>query len=40
LEDLGVDEDNIKLDLDWTELAQDRDQWKVLGSRVMNLQVA
>jgi hypothetical protein len=36
-------EDNIKMDLremrwegmDWTDLAQDRDQWRVLVNRVM-----
>jgi hypothetical protein len=39
--------DNIKMDLreirwddmDWIELAQDRDQWRVLVNTVMNLQV-
>jgi hypothetical protein len=39
--------DNIKMDLreigwdgtDWTDLAQDRDQWRVLVNTVMNLQV-
>jgi hypothetical protein len=38
--------DNIKMDLreikldcmDWTDLAQDRDQWRALVSTVMNLQ--
>jgi hypothetical protein len=40
-------EDNIKVDLqavecgdmDWIELAQDRDRWWVLVNVVMNLQV-
>jgi hypothetical protein len=39
--------DNIKMDLreigwdgrDWIDLAQDRDQWRVLVNAVMNLQV-
>jgi hypothetical protein len=39
--------DNIKMDLreigwdgiDWIDLAQDRDQWRVLGNAVMNLRV-
>jgi hypothetical protein len=39
--------DNMKMDLreigwddiDWIDLAQDRDQWKVLVNRVMNLRV-
>jgi hypothetical protein len=26
--------------MDWIELAQDRDQWRVLVSTVMNLRVA
>jgi hypothetical protein len=47
LEDLGVDGKNIRMDhreigwqhVDWTHLAQDRDQWRGLVNRVMNLQV-
>ena len=39
--------DNIRLDLqevgcaymDWTELAQDRDEWRTLVSAVMNIRV-
>jgi hypothetical protein len=39
--------DNIKMDLrqigwggmDWTDLAKDRDQWRVLVNTVMNLRV-
>jgi hypothetical protein len=39
--------DNIKMNLrdigwdgtDWTDLAQDRDQWKVLVNALMNLRV-
>jgi hypothetical protein len=39
--------DNIKMDLreigwcgaDWTDLSQDRDQWRVLVNKVMNLRV-
>jgi hypothetical protein len=41
-------EDNIKMDLreigwdgvDWIDLAQDKDQWRVLVNTVMNLRVA
>ena len=40
-------EDNIKMDLqevgggcgDWMELAQDRDRWRTLASKVMNIRV-
>jgi hypothetical protein len=40
-------EDNIRMDLreigwevvDWIDLAQDRDQWRALLNRVMNLQI-
>jgi len=40
-------EDNIKMDLkevgcegmDWIDLAQDRDRWRVLANAVMNLGV-
>jgi hypothetical protein len=40
-------EDNIKMDLqqvgsgdmDWIEVAQDRDRWRALMNAVMNLQV-
>jgi hypothetical protein len=39
--------DNIKMDLrgrewdgvDWIDMAQDRDQWRALGNKVLNLQV-
>jgi hypothetical protein len=40
-------EDNVKMDLreigwgdmDWIDMAQDRDQWRALANRVMNLRV-
>jgi hypothetical protein len=40
-------EDNIKVDfreigcfgMDWIDLTQDRDQWRALVKRIMNLQV-
>jgi hypothetical protein len=46
-EDLGVCEDNIKLDLreiaideaNWIRLAQDRVQWLALVNIVMNLRI-
>jgi hypothetical protein len=45
LEDLGVDGTIIlkwnvnNIDLDWINLAKDRDSWKVIVNAVMNLQV-
>ena len=45
--DLGIDEDNIRIDLrevgcgymDWIGLVQYRDRWRTLVSAVMNLRV-
>jgi hypothetical protein len=45
--DLGVDADNIKMDVkdfgwegvDWIHLDQDRVQWRVFVNTVMNLRV-
>ena len=47
LRDPDVDGDNIKMDIqelgcgvmDWIELAQDRDRWRVLLNAAMNLRV-
>jgi hypothetical protein len=47
LEELRRGVDNIKKDLreigwdgmDWIDLAQDRDQWRALMNRLMNLRV-
>jgi hypothetical protein len=47
LEDPGLDGSNIKVDLhdvgfggmDWIDLAQDRDRWRVLMNAVMNIRV-
>jgi hypothetical protein len=46
LEDQGVDEDGIRMDLreidwesvEWIQLAQDRDRWRALVNTMMNLQ--
>jgi hypothetical protein len=45
--DLGVDGDNIRMDLreigwkgmDWIHLANGRDQWRALVNTIMNLQI-
>jgi hypothetical protein len=47
LEDSGVEDDNIKMDLqnigwedeDWSHVAPDRDQWRTLMNVVMNFQI-
>jgi len=33
-------EDNIKTDVDWIHMAQDRPQWRALVNTVMNLAVS
>jgi len=46
-EDLGLDGDNIRMDLqklgcgymDWIGLAQDRERWRTLVGAVMNIRV-
>jgi len=49
LEDPGIQEENIKMDLqevglgggmDWIDLAQDMDRWRALINAVMNLWVS
>jgi hypothetical protein len=48
LEDPGVDGDNIKINvqevgcggMDWINLAQDRDRWRVLVNAARNLRVS
>jgi hypothetical protein len=32
--------DNIKTDLDWIDLAHDRDHWRALAKTIMNLRVS
>jgi hypothetical protein len=47
LEDIGVENDNIKMDRqkirweveDWTHVAPDRDQWETIVNVVMNFKV-
>jgi len=47
LEDIGVDGDNIKINLqevrwgcvDWIDLAQDKKSWRALVKAVMNLRI-
>jgi hypothetical protein len=47
LKDPGIDGDNIKMDIqevgwgeiDWIDLARDRDRWRAVVNAVMNLWV-